>query len=86
MTQFDSAIKNQEKIYGEHNEFESIKKMLLESNPYLIAITFFVSILHSIFDFLAFKNGNFDIGGVLKLLFYRYTFLAEPERYEWLIN
>lgn len=58
MTQFDFAIKNQEKIYGEHNVFESIKKMFLESSPWLIAITFFVSLLHSLFDFLAFKNGN----------------------------
>ena len=58
MTQFDFAIKNQEKNYGEHNEFESIKKMFLESSPWLIAITFFVSLLHSLFDFLAFKNGK----------------------------
>ena len=33
--------------------------MLLEGNPYFLAITFFVSILHSVFDMLAFKN---DIG------------------------
>lgn len=33
--------------------------MLLEGNPYFLGITFFVSILHSVFDMLAFKN---DIG------------------------
>lgn len=33
--------------------------MLLETNPYLLAVTVTVSLLHSIFDFLAFKNGNF---------------------------
>lgn len=58
MTQFDFAIKNQEKIYGEHNEFESIKKIFLETSPWLIAVTFCVSLLHSLFDFLAFKNGE----------------------------
>lgn len=58
MTQFDFAIKNQEKIFGEHNEFESIKKMFLESSPWLIIITVFVALLHSLFDFLAFKNGK----------------------------
>lgn len=57
MTQFDFAIKTQEKIYGEHNEFESIKKMFLETSPWLILITFSASLLHSLFDFLAFKNG-----------------------------
>lgn len=57
MTHFDFAIKSQESIYGEHNEFESIKKMLLETSPWLIFVTFIVSLLHSLFDFLAFKNG-----------------------------
>ena len=31
----------------------------MEGNPYFLGITFFVSILHSVFDMLAFKN---DIG------------------------
>ena len=33
--------------------------MLLEGNPYFLAVTVFVSLLHSVFDMLAFKN---DIG------------------------
>ncbi|CAI5443868.1 unnamed protein product [Caenorhabditis angaria] len=35
---------------------DSIKQALLDTNPVLLAITFTVSILHSIFEFLAFKN------------------------------
>lgn len=31
---------------------------LLETNPYLLALTIVVSIVHSIFEFLAFKNGE----------------------------
>lgn len=58
MTQFDFAIKQQESIYGEHNEFENIKKMLLETSPWLIILTLVISLLHSLFDFLAFKNGT----------------------------
>lgn len=57
MTQLDFAIRNQEQIYGEHNGFENIKKMLLETSPWLILITFIVSVVHSLFDFLAFKSG-----------------------------
>eukprot|EP01097_Dermamoeba_algensis_P009932 TRINITY_DN7156_c0_g1_i1.p1 TRINITY_DN7156_c0_g1~~TRINITY_DN7156_c0_g1_i1.p1 ORF type:complete len:308 (-),score=56.74 TRINITY_DN7156_c0_g1_i1:17-940(-) len=38
------------------SESDEIKRMLLETNPYLLAVTFAVTILHSIFDFLAFKN------------------------------
>lgn len=34
--------------------------MFIETSPILIAITFTVSILHSLFDFLAFKNGILD--------------------------
>jgi hypothetical protein len=33
------------------------QRALLETNPYLLALTMVVSILHMIFDFLAFKNG-----------------------------
>uniref|UniRef100_A0A7S4KMJ4 Cleft lip and palate associated transmembrane protein n=2 Tax=Guillardia theta TaxID=55529 RepID=A0A7S4KMJ4_GUITH len=38
---------------GDHDE---LKRILLESNPYLLAITGIVSLLHTVFDFLAFKN------------------------------
>jgi len=37
-------------------EGDQMKKLFLESNPYLLGITMVVSIFHSIFDFLAFKN------------------------------
>lgn len=37
-------------------ELESVKKVLLDSNPYLLALTAFVSVLHMLFEFLAFKN------------------------------
>jgi hypothetical protein len=36
-----------------------MKRIFLEGNPYLLALTMAVSMLHSVFDFLAFKN---DIG------------------------
>ncbi|GAX82575.1 hypothetical protein CEUSTIGMA_g10001.t1 [Chlamydomonas eustigma] len=41
---------------GESDEF---KRVLLEGNPYLLAVTMVVSMLHTVFDVLAFKN---DIG------------------------
>ena len=41
---------------GESDEF---KRVLLEGNPFFLALTFCVSLLHSVFDFFAFKN---DIG------------------------
>ncbi|XP_051148823.1 uncharacterized protein LOC127263698 [Andrographis paniculata] len=37
-------------------EADELKRVFLEGNPYLLAVTMVVSILHSIFDFLAFKN------------------------------
>lgn len=33
--------------------------MLVENNPYYLAVTFIVSILHSLFEFLAMKNGDY---------------------------
>jgi len=41
---------------SEKNEFDEIKRMLRETNPILLGVTFTVSIVHSIFDFLAFSN------------------------------
>lgn len=37
-------------------EADELKRVFLEGNPYLLAITMVVSLLHSMFDFLAFKN------------------------------
>lgn len=35
-----------------------VQVALLETNPYLLALTIVVSIVHSVFEFLAFKNGE----------------------------
>ncbi|XP_015681214.1 cleft lip and palate transmembrane protein 1 [Protobothrops mucrosquamatus] len=46
-----------EDLYGQSDEEQdSVKVALLETNPYLLALTIVVSIVHSIFEFLAFKN------------------------------
>ena len=37
---------------------DTIKTTLLETNPYLLGLTVIVSLLHSVFEFLAFKNGK----------------------------
>ncbi|KAF5198070.1 Cleft lip and palate transmembrane protein 1-like protein [Thalictrum thalictroides] len=37
-------------------EADELKRVFLEGNPYLLGITMIVSCLHSVFDFLAFKN------------------------------
>jgi len=35
---------------------DTIKKTLLETNPYLLAITVVITLVHNVFEFLAFKN------------------------------
>lgn len=57
--QTQESFSMQSKIGLESNDQDEFKRMLLEGNPYYLALTFAVSILHSIFDVLAFKN---DIG------------------------
>ncbi|KAH6590506.1 hypothetical protein BASA50_006750 [Batrachochytrium salamandrivorans] len=55
--QFDESFRLQTEVMGvEKQETEVMKRMFIETNPILLGITMFVSILHSIFDFLAFKN------------------------------
>lgn len=41
---------------GDGSELEKFKEILLDTNMYLLGTTFFVSILHMIFEALAFKN------------------------------
>lgn len=40
------------------NNMEEIKEMIMETNLYLVITTMVVSFLHSIFEFLAIKNGK----------------------------
>ncbi|KAI8853876.1 cleft lip and palate transmembrane protein 1-domain-containing protein [Chytridium lagenaria] len=54
---FEENFKMQNAMMGvEQKETDEIKRMFLETNPILLALTVFVSLLHSVFDFLAFKN------------------------------
>lgn len=60
MTQMEKSFDMQRSMGmqsdGESDEF---KRILLEGNPILLGVTMFVSLLHTVFDMLAFKN---DIG------------------------
>jgi hypothetical protein len=40
-------------------EADELKRVFLEGNPYLLGLTMIVSLFHSLFDFLAFKNGTY---------------------------
>lgn len=56
-SQMEASWKMQES-WGASNEGESeeFRRILAETNPWLLGLTAVVSILHSLFDFLAFKN------------------------------
>ncbi|KAL6072918.1 Cleft lip and palate transmembrane protein 1 like protein, variant 2 [Balamuthia mandrillaris] len=56
MVQMQQSFQMQESLGGVEGETDEVKRMLFETNPYLLGLTLFVSVLHSIFDFLAFKN------------------------------
>lgn len=55
--QMQASFNMQESMFGtSRKETEEFKRMLVETNPWLLGVTFAVSLLHSVFDFLAFKN------------------------------
>ena len=55
--QFEESFRVQKEVMGmPSKDMDELKRLFLETNPVLLIITFLVSILHSIFDFLAFKN------------------------------
>ncbi|CAH0518133.1 unnamed protein product [Peronospora belbahrii] len=56
-TQMEQNLRNQEASgASSKRETDNMKRIFLETNPYLLAVTMMVSLLHSLFDFLAFKN------------------------------
>lgn len=53
---------------GDGSEFEEIKRVLIDTNIYLLSTTVFVTILHMLFEMLAFKNDvvcNTSVQGVV---------------------
>jgi hypothetical protein len=44
-----------------HKICSSLQRTLVETNPYLLGLTIIVSIVHSVFEFLAFKNGKVPV-------------------------
>lgn len=55
--QMDQQFKTQQKMgYSDEGEMDVIRRMFLETNPVLLAVTMVVSCLHMLFDMLAFKN------------------------------
>jgi hypothetical protein len=38
---------------------DELKRMFVETNPYLLGLTVIVTLLHTVFDCLAFKNGAY---------------------------
>jgi hypothetical protein len=57
LTNFDQSLQMNEQLFGGDGETEKLKQMFVNTNPYLLMTTLAVSLLHSIFDILAFKNG-----------------------------
>lgn len=56
-TQMEQNFRNQQQTGAStKRDTDKMKAMFIETNPYLLGITVFVSLLHSLFDFLAFKN------------------------------
>lgn len=57
MLQMDQSWKTQQEWgTGSEDDTQEFKRMILETNPYFLGLTFFISTLHMVFDFLAFKN------------------------------
>jgi hypothetical protein len=72
LTNFDQSLRMNEEFFGSDGETEKLKQMFIDTNPYLLLVTLAVSLLHSIFDILAFKNGKPKIAPLLTV---RHTIL-----------
>jgi len=53
----ENAMTSNAKIFGEDSEEQlQMRDLFANTNPYLLVVTLIVSVLHMIFEFLAFKN------------------------------
>jgi Cleft lip and palate transmembrane protein 1 (CLPTM1) len=59
LNQMENTLRSQEAMgmgSRRDDESDSVKRILLEANPVLLAVTLVVSLLHAVFEFLAFRN------------------------------
>ena len=56
MSGMEQQWRTQEETTGDDGESDIIRTVLLDTNPWLLAITAIVSVLHTVMDVLAFKN------------------------------
>jgi len=54
-TQMQQSLEQQASMHGDV-AMEEMRRMMTETSPWLLAVTAFVSVLHTVFDVLAFKN------------------------------
>jgi hypothetical protein len=54
--QMEESWRMQSQFGQSSDDTDQLKRMLMDTNPVLLGITFAVSMLHMVFDFLAFKN------------------------------
>ena len=55
-TSMTDAFEKQAAQAGGGSEFDEIKRALIETSPWLLITTFVVTILHMVFEFLAFSG------------------------------
>jgi len=53
--QMSQSLEQQSQMHGD-DTVEEMRRMFTETSPWLLALTAFVSVLHTVFDMLAFKN------------------------------
>ncbi|ETW02704.1 hypothetical protein H310_06143 [Aphanomyces invadans] len=56
MMTFENALKQQKDLGFAEDEIDNMRLMIAETNPYLLTVTMAVSMLHILFDWLAFKS------------------------------
>ena len=58
--------RRQQAKFGMNAEGENdmLREMLLETQPWVLVLTFIVSVLHTVFEFLAFRNNVGDSASV----------------------
>lgn len=61
LSKLDASFTTQRAWGQTESDIDEFKRMFLDNSWWLLSITFIVSLLHGVFDMLAFKNGFFSL-------------------------
>ena len=57
----EEALRSQSDLGFAESDIDDVRRLISDTNVYLLAVTMVASVLHLLFEFLAFKSGQWPV-------------------------